>query len=88
MKNQVVDLRFKNEDDAFDAKELILGFKTTPNEITNNGKELRLLFDDTDDAEKWFEQNEIELSKLPNFSDIWEDEIDNALFYDVHQRGE
>ena len=73
MEEQIVDLIFASEDDAMEANEIILGFETQPQDITNNGTELRLTFESLSAGYNWFNENFAGLGKLPPYKDKWAD---------------
>ncbi len=73
MKVQTVDLIFASQDDAMEANEIILGFETQPQDITNNGEELRLIFESLSAGYDWFDDNYKGLLRVPYYHSKWAD---------------
>ena len=78
MKEQIVDLIFAHKRAANYALGKILGFKIQPKDITNNGTELRLTFENLSAGYDWFNENFSALGKLPAYKDRWEDNPDDT----------
>ncbi len=73
MEEQIVDLIFAHKRAANYALGKILGFKEQPQDITNNGEELRLIFESQNVAYDWFDDNYKGLLRVPYYHSKWAD---------------